>query len=175
MAISPFIKEVDLNIVATAEADLREKVKQAEAEQVTVFEIDPDTATLAEMRTLLKALLVEKQAKEKEALGIDAYSHLPVFFDKPECPRCQPFSEHWRDPKTGSAYAVCHDCSKPIPHSIEFQNRGIESITVDHMHLHTINGPGRGAQIRVPVKRELCLPCFRLDWAKANPDKPCDL
>lgn len=134
--------------------------------------IDPDTATVSELRDLIKELL-RKQAAPSEPLGEDMYSHLPVYFDKPECPRCKPFSESWLDTETGLSYAVCHDCSQPIPHSIEFQNRGIESPTVDHMHLHTV--AGRGAQFRVPVKRELCLPCFRLDWAKAHPDKPCDL
>ena len=146
-----------------------------------IGEVDIDTASLDELRALVKQileretpLLVEREVQISRPLGVDAVSDLPVHFDKPECPRCRPFAEAWREPVSGAAYAICHDCRGPIPHSIEFQNHGIESVSVDHLHLHTVEGSG-GRQIRVQVKRELCLPCFRIDWAKANPLKPCDL
>ena len=138
--------------------------------------VDPETASLDELRSLVKQLLSREAIPALipaiEPLGVDAYAGLPVFLDKPECPRCLPFTEAIRD--ENGAFAVCHDCGGAIPHSIEFQNRGIESLTVDHLHLHTVQGSG-GRQIRIKAIRELCLPCFRLDWAKVNPGKPCDL
>jgi hypothetical protein len=96
-------------------------------------------------------------------IGIDRFSHLPLHYDPPECPICK-FDE-WQ----------CHDCGGSI---IDRENSpfgvGMESITVTHMHIHPQHG-WTDRTIRVPARRKLCLPCFRLDWAKAHPDKPCDL
>ncbi len=167
-ALSEFISASDLASVEMAEAELKQKLVG-----VMPTAADVDAATVDEMRDMLK-LLLKKQAPAIEPLGEDAYSGLPVFFDKPECPRCKPFSESYRDPVSGLSHKVCHDCSQPIPHSIEFQNSGIESATVDHMHLHTVPNAG-GRQVRIICRRELCLPCFRIDWAKVHPTKACDL
>ncbi len=166
--LSEFISASDLASVEKAEANLKLKVKS-----VTPSADDVDGASLSELREMLK-LLIQKQTPAVEPIGEDSYSGLPVFFEPPECPRCKPFSESWRNPETGLSHKVCHDCSQPIPHSIEFQNRGLESPTVEHMHLHTVENAG-GRQIRAIVRRELCLPCFRIDWAKAHPGKPCDV
>ncbi len=167
-ALSEFISASDLASVEMAGAELKQKLVS-----VAPTAADVDAASVSELRDLVK-LLIQKQAPAIEPLGEDSYSGLPVFFDKPECPRCKPFSESWRDPISGLSHKVCHDCSQPIPHSIEFQNSGIESATIDHMHLHTVPNAG-GRQIRIIVRRELCLPCFRIDWAKVNPTKACDL
>ena len=168
MSRSPFITESEVESVAAAQEELQRNLRI-----VAPKAIDPDTADVEGLRQLVKQLLA-KQSAPVEPLGEDAFSGLPVFFDKPECPRCKPFLESWRDPETGLSHRLCHDCNQPIAHSIEFQNSGVESATVDHLHLHTVL-QSKGVQIRVPVRRELCLPCFRLDWAKVNPNKPCDL
>lgn len=142
-----------------------------------------DSCSDVELRAMLKALIASQQTSQ-DPYGVDAFSHLPIFLDKPECPRCLPFTELKWDPATKTHHPLCHDCGEMIPNSIEFQNRGIESVTVDHLHSHTIvpGAPGSTGvrfgpppQTRIPARRELCLPCFRIDWAKANPDKPCDL
>ncbi len=137
--------------------------------------ISVEDASVDELRELVKGLIAA-QNKTAEPLGLDMYSNLPVFLDKPECPRCKPFSEMWKDPISGEPFAVCHDCSQPIPHpTMEFYGRGIESVTVDHLHTHDIQKSYSSASVRTLARRELCLPCFRIDWAKANPGKPCDL
>jgi hypothetical protein len=140
--------------------------------------IDPatiDGVSDSDLRAMFKAFLAEQQGRP-EPVGIDAYSHLPVFLAPPECPRCLPFSEMYFDPVKRENFALCHDCSKPIPHPTwEFGGRGVESATVDHLHTHDIQKASGNTAVRTLARRELCLPCFRIDWAKAHPDKPCDL
>jgi hypothetical protein len=137
--------------------------------------ISVEDASVDELRELVKGLIAA-QHKEPEPKGLDMYSNLPVFLDKPECPRCKPFSEmHW-DAEKREYFAICHDCQQPIPHpTMEFNGRGIESATVDHLHTHDIQKSYSSAAVRTLARRELCLPCFRIDWAKAHPGKPCDL
>ncbi len=134
-----------------------------------------ETSDLSELRAMVKALAIEKQGRP-EPIGLDRYSNLPIFLEPPECPRCLPFSELLYDPIKKEHFAVCHDCKQPIPHpTFEFGGRGIESVTVDHMHTHDVQRAYSAVAVRIPARRELCLPCFRIDWAKAHPDKPCDL
>lgn len=154
-------------LVEVKTAEVRSSIQQSAIEAV-------DSANLDELRAIVKQLLVQQARPAAEPLGVDAYEGLPVFFDKPECPRCKPFAEPRLNPDDGKRYHVCNDCNGMIPASIEFFSRGVESVTVDHLHLHTIKNAG-GQQIRVPARRELCIPCFRIDWAKVHPEKPCDL
>lgn len=95
-------------------------------------------------------------------VGIDRFSNLPLHYEPPECPIC---------PKEDDG--VCYDCNGTLKDPEAPFGYGVESITVTHVHIRTI--PDTGKQIRVPVHRKLCIPCFRVDWAKANPEKPCDL
>lgn len=134
-----------------------------------------DTANLEELRELVKAMIAA-QSPRTEELGLDRYSNLPIFLAPPECPRCKPFSEMYFDPDKRENFAICHDCKQPIPHPTwEFGGRGVESATVDHLHTHDIQKRLSKESVRTLARRELCLPCFRIDWAKANPGKKCDL
>ncbi len=96
-----------------------------------------------------------------DPLGIDWLSKLPVYYDPPECPICV-FDE-----------SQCHDCGGTALDPEAPYGAGLESTTFTHLHDHVILG-SRGTN-RIPARRNLCLKCFRLDWAKAHPDKPCDL
>ena len=166
--LSKFLRESDFALVAKAEEEIRR------ASKIDLDTIDIDTASDFELRLVVKELMKLRTPPPPEPVGIDLYSHLPVFLDRAECTRCAQFIEPQLNPETGLRHYICHDCKGFIPHSVEFQNRGIASVTIDHLHMHAVlNGGGR--EIRVPADRELCLPCFRKDWHKKFPDKPCDL
>lgn len=69
---------------------------------------------------------------------------------------------------------VCADCGNVIPTEATqyvYKNmggRGFQSHTSDHRHTKSLRGVvGFG-----DIKRELCLECYRLDFAKAYPGEP---
>jgi hypothetical protein len=95
-------------------------------------------------------------------LGIDQRANLPVHYEPPECPLC-------RAPE-----GQCFDCGGRLADPDAPFGTGVESATVTHLHMRTIPDSG-GRQIRVLARRKLCIPCFRLDWAKLHPETPCDL
>ena len=71
---------------------------------------------------------------------------------------------------------VCADCQTPIPNfdnakSSDHRYRnmggnGFQSCTSNHNHFRNIKG-STGMQ---PVRRELCVDCYLLDFAKQYPD-----
>ncbi len=130
--------------------------------------IDPDTASVDELRYLVKHVLKAQKEQARLAaqpLGVDIYSHLPIHFDPPECPVCLPFAQRNDDHNPPRARPVCHDCDQIIPYLREDGGRGSESVSVTHLHLHAVMG-GNGAQIRCPARRELCRPCYVKDFEK---------
>lgn len=126
--------------------------------------IDIDNASVDDLRFLIKHLMDAKTRTDAIAsspLGIDAYSNLPVHFEPPECPVCLPFT--MRNDEFNRARPVCHDCSEIIPYEKELLGHGVESHSITHAHLHTVAGSG-GGQIRIPYRRELCRPCYEIDF-----------
>jgi hypothetical protein len=171
-SLSKFLREDDFERVRTAEAELLARRLEAERQaNESLDSIDIDSASDIELRAALKELIRRQRKPPPEPVGLDQYSHLPVFLDRAECPRCSPFMEPQLNPETGFRHYVCHDCGGYIAHTDEFKNRGIESATVDHLHMYHF----RGVVNRIPAFRELCIPCYRLDWAKRWPDKKCDI
>jgi hypothetical protein len=141
---------------------------------INIENFDVDKASDAEMREAMKVLLADRarnKAKELEPLGIDGFEGLPIFLDKAECTRCRQFA-NMRPDAEGKMHRVCHDCNELIEHNQALGNNGLESITVDHLHIHTVR-ESRGRQIRIPARRELCIPCFRIDFKKVYPDTAC--
>ena len=86
-----------------------------------------------------------------------------AIYEERDCPVCK-----------ARPQKVCADCNKPIPHesvSYSYKNMGgmgFQSHTFDHRHTKIVGGNvGFGF-----AKRELCLDCYRLDFAKAYPSEP---
>ena len=169
--LSKFIVDNDLDLPDREQERLDKELRQYHEH---ILRIDPDAASIDEMRELLKMLLAERRVQNKESrgpLGIDNESSLPVHFELPECPLCRTRVGTAKN-DLGELRTRCHDCAGPIEYHHEFGGHGLESETIDHLHLHNISGGG-GRQIRIPVRRELCHPCYRIDHAKAHPDRIC--
>lgn len=103
------------------------------------------------------------------SIGIDRISKLPVNFEPPECPICMKADGTQQDDQH------CWDCGmKMSDHQDAVFGTGVESVSVTHLHMHTVP-TSKGSQVRIQAKRKLCISCFRIDWTKVHPEKPCDL
>lgn len=68
----------------------------------------------------------------------------------------------------GRAPRLCDDCGHPIPIYLNMGGSGFESASPGHFHLGKI----KDLKAKLPIMRELCGPCYLLDYAKQFPDLP---
>lgn len=64
----------------------------------------------------------------------------------------------------GQPKQFCDDCGDKFTQE-DGGGNGYDSQTTDHAHLTAMIGGGMGYQ---PIKRTICLPCYRLDFTKLN-------
>lgn len=66
---------------------------------------------------------------------------------------------------------MCDTCGKKIPVYENMGGNGYQSPKIDHMHAEAVAGI-RGDRM---VRRELCLGCYRAEWAMVYPDTLCQV
>lgn len=64
---------------------------------------------------------------------------------------------------------LCWDCNSLIGDYTNHQGNGYQSITYDHLHVLEVDSKSASS----PVRRELCLSCYQIDFAKAYPEEKC--
>lgn len=85
------------------------------------------------------------------------------------CPHCAAWAAaKYRVFSDGTPARACDDCGLAIPRLPAMDGNGYESQTTHHYHLGKIEG----LVTWLPVMRELCPACYRIDYAKAFPNSP---